>query len=135
ASSGLGRRFARVLHAAGATVVVSARREERLRSLADELGERVVVVAADVGDDSDRVALVEAAVKAGNGAFEVLVNNAGTSHTGPAEDEPFETFENVVSLNLNALFRLCQLSYEPLRAGDGGSIINIASMLGSLAGT
>lgn len=135
ASSGLGRRFARVLHAAGATVVVSARREDRLRSLSEELGERIVPVAADVGVDADRVALVERAVEIGGGSIEVLVNNAGISHVGPAETEPFETFEQVVSLNLNALFRLCQLAYEPLRAGDGGSIVNIASMLGSLAGT
>lgn len=135
ASSGLGRRFARVLHAAGATVVVSARREDRLWALADELGDRIVPVAADVAVDVDRVALVDRAREVGDGSFDVLVNNAGIAHVGPAEDEPFEQFEQVVAVNLNALFRLCQLSYEPLCAGGHGSIVNIASVLGQLAGT
>ncbi|HEX2578431.1 MAG TPA: SDR family NAD(P)-dependent oxidoreductase, partial [Aquihabitans sp.] len=77
ASVGLGRRFARVLHAAGATVVVTARRAELLEQLADELGdERVVVVPGDVSVEADRRALVTRAVAAG-GRLDVLVNNAG----------------------------------------------------------
>ena len=61
ASSGLGRRFARVLHGAGATVVVAARRADRLDELAAELGDRVVVVPADMADDDSVIALAEAA--------------------------------------------------------------------------
>lgn len=135
ASVGLGRRFARVLHAAGATVVVAARREDELVTLADELGDRIVACRTDVTDDADRQRLIATAVEAGGGRFDVLVNNAGISHIGPAEHEPYEQFQRVVDVNLSSLFRLCQLAFAPMVAGGGGSIVNIASILGTLAGT
>src|SRR5882757_6197923 len=81
ASSGLGDRFARVLHGAGARVVVAARRGERLEKLAEEL-DGLVTVACDVTRDADLERLVEAA-----GDVDVLVNNAGTTHVVPALEE------------------------------------------------
>ena len=135
ASAGLGRRFATVLHAAGATVVVAARREAELHVLADELGERVHVVRADVADPDECRHLVEAAVDAGEGRLDLLVNNAGVSWIGPAEDEPFDEFRRVVDVNLNGLFLLCQLAFEPMVGSGGGVIVNVASMLGLVAGT
>lgn len=84
ASVGLGRRFAQVLHGAGATVVVGARRLDRLESLASELGERCIPVACDVTVGSQCEALIARAVEAGDGSFDVLVNNAGISVIGPA---------------------------------------------------
>ena len=59
ASSGLGRRFAQVLHGAGAHVVICARRAERLEELADLLGDRVTVLPADLARSEDRESLVE----------------------------------------------------------------------------
>jgi NAD(P)-dependent dehydrogenase (short-subunit alcohol dehydrogenase family) len=135
ASVGLGRRFARVLHAAGATVVVGARRADRLADLATELGERCVPVACDVTDGDQCRTLIDAAVAAGDGRLDVLVNNAGISVIGPAESERFEDFTRVVDVNLNAVFRLCQLAYEPMVQSGGGSIVNVASILGLVAGT
>ncbi|MFN8019118.1 MAG: SDR family oxidoreductase [Acidimicrobiales bacterium] len=135
ASAGLGRRFVRVLHAAGATVVAAARREDLLRELADELGDRVVPVRADVADEADRVHLVDAAVAAGGGSFDVLVNNAGISVIGPAEDESTEDWPRVVDVNLTGPFRLCQLSFPHLRASGHGAIVNVSSMLGLVAAT
>ncbi len=67
ASSGLGERFARVLHAAGCTVVVGARRRERLDDLAADLGDRLVPVTCDVSIDDDLAALHAAALAAGGG--------------------------------------------------------------------
>jgi len=134
ASAGLGRRFVRVLHAAGATVVAAARRADRLDALAEELGDRVVPVPTDVGVDADRVRLVETAVERG-GRLDVLVNNAGISFVAPAETEPLERFEEVVSVNLTAVFRLAQLAFEPMVGSGGGSIVNISSMLGSVGAT
>ncbi len=134
ASVGLGRRFARVLHAAGATVVVAARRGELLTDLADELGERIVAVPTDLADAEDRRRLVERAVAAG-GRLDILVNNAGISKIGPAETEELVSFEEVVNVNLTALFHLCQLAFEPMVAGAGGTIVNISSVLGLVAGT
>lgn len=135
ASAGLGRRFARVLHAAGATVVVAARRGDALEALADELGDRIVPVATDLLLEDDRRRLVDAAVTAGAGRLDVLVNNAGISWIGPAEQESSQDWARAIELNLTAPFRLCQLAFEPMRASGGGTIVNISSILGLVGGT
>ena len=107
ASSGLGRRFATVLHGAGARVVVAARRADRLDELVAELPGSIAV-ATDVTDDADRRRLVERALQL-DGRLDVLVNNAGVSMPMPAEDEPMDQFRQVVDVNLHALFALSQL--------------------------
>lgn len=135
ASSGLGVRFAEVLHAAGAGVVVAARRTDRIEALAAR-HEHMQAVACDVADDLACAHLVDAAVAyaADTGRrFDVLVNNAGISGVFPAEDEPVEHFERVVDVNLNALFVLSQLAGRHFLAQGRGSIVNIASMLGLVA--
>ncbi|MCU1452177.1 MAG: putative oxidoreductase [Acidimicrobiales bacterium] len=134
ASAGLGQRFARVLHSAGATVVAAARRLDRLDALADECGDRMHAVACDVAVDADCERLIARAVELGGGRLDVLVNNAGTTLTRPAEDETMAEFRRVVDVNLNGLFLLCQEAYRAMTASGGGAIVNIASMLGSVAG-
>ena len=133
ASSGLGDRFARVLHGAGATVVVGARRRDRLDALADELGDRVVPVTCDVAVDDDRRRLDEVAGNVAGGRIDVLVNNAGISNVGPAEHEPLEDWQQVLDVNLTGLFGLSQLVGRRMLAQGSGSIVNIASILGSVA--
>ena len=132
ASSGLGDRFARVLHAAGATVVASARRGDRLEALASQLGDRVVPVVADVAVDADCERLVTTALASGEG-IDVLVNNAGIGTQAPAEDEPIDDFRRVIDVNLNALFLLSQLVGRQMIARGRGSIVNVASVLGLVA--
>ena len=131
ASSGLGARFARVLHAAGARVVVAARREERLAALVDELP-GTVAVPCDVADDADRVALVAQALEA-HGRLDVLVNNAGIGDVVPALDETMEHFDAVMDVNVGAVFRLAQLVAPAMIDQGEGSIVNIASILGLVA--
>lgn len=135
ASAGLGARFARVLHAAGATVVVAARRAERLDVLAAGLGDRVVPVACDVTSESDLTRLADIGATTGEGAVDVLVNNAGIGTPQPAETEPMDHFRQVVDVNLHGLFRLTQLVAGPMIAAGRGSVVNVASMLGHVAGT
>lgn len=132
ASSGLGDRFARVLHAAGAHVVVAARRADRLDALAADLGDRVTAVAADLTVADDRVQLVEVAESV-TGAIDVLVNNAGHSDPTPAESETLEHFVGTMDINLVAPFHLCQLAARSMLARRSGSIVNIASILGLVA--
>ena len=134
ASSGLGARFAQVLHAAGATVVVAARRADRLDTLVAELGERAHAVECDVTVDADCRRLVDEAVAVGGG-LDILVNNAGTTYPGPAETEPPDEFRRVIDVNLTSVFVLSQLAFEPLSASGHGSIVNIASVLGLVAST
>lgn len=132
ASSGLGDRFARVLHAAGATVVVSARRGDRLDALAADLGDRVVAVVADLSVVADREHLVAEAA-AVTGRLDVLVNNAGRGVPAAAESETLERFAATMELNVTAPFHLSQLVGAHMLAAGRGSIVNIASVLGVVA--
>jgi NAD(P)-dependent dehydrogenase (short-subunit alcohol dehydrogenase family) len=132
ASSGLGDRFARVLHAAGATVVVAARRAERLADLAADLGDRVLAVPADLSVEADRERLIAAAFEL-DGRLDVLVNNAGASKPVPAESETLSQFDAALAINLVAPFHLSQLAARHMLAAGSGSIVNIASILGLVA--
>lgn len=133
ASSGLGNRFARVLHAAGAHVVVAARRTDRLDQLVTELGGRATAVACDVADESQREALV-ARTLADHGRVDILVNNAGIGTIVPIEHESTEIFENTLQVNVVAVWHLAKLCASSMVANRSGSIINIASILGHVAG-
>ncbi|CAN5684482.1 SDR family oxidoreductase [soil metagenome] len=128
ASSGLGARFARVLHGAGASVVAAARRTDRLDALAGEL-DGLVAVGCDVVDDAACEALVATTLER-FGRIDVLVTNAGVGTPMPAEDEPMDHFRRVVDVNLNALFLLSQLAGRRMIEAGSGSIVNVASMLG-----
>lgn len=133
ASSGLGARFARVLAAAGATVVVTARRADRLAALADELpGGRAI--ACDLADADDRERLV-AAVTTEFGRVDVLVNNAGLAHTVRIEDETLEQFREVLEVNTTAVWHLSKLCGTDMAARGSGVIVNVASMLGLVGST
>jgi NAD(P)-dependent dehydrogenase (short-subunit alcohol dehydrogenase family) len=128
ASSGLGARFARVLHAAGATVVVSARRADRLEALASELP-GTVAVAADVSSADDREALVASTLER-LGRLDVLVNNAGIGHKVAVEDETLDVFQRAMEVNVTAIWHLSKLAGEHMVAERRGSVVNIASILG-----
>jgi NAD(P)-dependent dehydrogenase (short-subunit alcohol dehydrogenase family) len=131
ASSGLGARFARVLHAAGATVVVAARRAERLEALAREL-DRVTPVPTDVADHDAREALVATALER-HGTVDVLVNCAGISIPAAIEVETTEEFTRALEVNLVASWHLTKLVGVPMVAQGRGSVINVASISGLVA--
>lgn len=132
ASSGLGKRFARVLHAAGAEVVVAARRRERLDELTAELGEGSTSVVADVSSDEGCRRLVEETL-AWRGRIDVLVNNAGVSRPQAAEEMTPEDFRSIVDVNLMAVYTLSHLVGRAMIEAGSGSIVNIASTLGLVA--
>src|SRR4029453_14617332 len=98
ASSGLGERFSRVLHAAGATVVVAARRVDRLNASGETLPGSIAVV-ADVSLPADRERLVATALER-CGSVHVLVNNAGIGATMPVEEETLADFRDVREVNV-----------------------------------
>ncbi|MEW5810437.1 MAG: SDR family oxidoreductase [Actinomycetota bacterium] len=132
ASSGLGRRFARVLAAQGAYVTVTARRVDRLHELRAEYGaDRIHVEAGDISDDAFPARLVAATVER-FGRLDVLVNNAGTGSMVRAEEESTEHFLQVIKTNLVAVFACSREAHGPMRDSGGGSIVNVSSMLGQI---
>ena len=131
ASSGLGARFASVLDAAGARVVLVAQRADRLDSLAGELTD-AVALPCDIADPASVTQLVALALEA-TGRIDVLVNNAGLSDPMPAEDEPLEVWHRILDVNLTGLFHVTQLAGRAMLAAGSGSVINVASILGLVA--
>jgi NAD(P)-dependent dehydrogenase (short-subunit alcohol dehydrogenase family) len=128
ASSGLGAQLGRALAEAGATPVLAARRAERLAQLEREL-RGVHAVACDVTDAGDRERLIETVVER-HGRLDGLVNNAGVGATAPALKTSAEVFARVVDVNLTAPFALSSLAASRMRANGGGSIVNVASVMG-----
>jgi NAD(P)-dependent dehydrogenase (short-subunit alcohol dehydrogenase family) len=129
ASAGLGARFARVLDAAGARVVLAARRADRLDALAADLHD-AHVVACDLAEDGAPAALAAAAL-AHFGRVDVLVNNAGTSEPTPAIDETTEHFTATLRVNLVAPFELARACARVMTEVEtGGVIVNVSSIWG-----
>ena len=130
ASGALGRHFARVLHAAGARVVLAARRPEACAALAAELG--APAVALDV-TDAAAIAAGFAAAEAQCGApCDVIVNNAGIAVTRPALEQTPADWDTVQDVNLRGCFLVAQAAARRLVAADRpGAIVNIASILGA----
>ena len=131
ASSGLGRRFAQVVHAVGANVVVVARRADRLAQLTSELP-GAIAIAADLASEDDRLRVVDETLQV-FGGIDVLVNNAGIGHKVAVENEDLDTFRSAMELNVTALWHLSKLYAPSMIARGGGSMINVASMLGHIA--
>jgi NAD(P)-dependent dehydrogenase (short-subunit alcohol dehydrogenase family) len=130
ASSGLGAGFARALVDAGACVVLGARREDQLQTLATELdptGERVRTRRTDVTDPQDCTALAELAITE-YGRLDILVNNAGVGTAVPALRESPDEFRGVIDVNLMGTYWMAQAAARVM--APGSSIVNIASVLG-----
>jgi gluconate 5-dehydrogenase len=132
-SRGLGLDMATGLGEAGAAVVLTARREQWLMAAEEELrakGISCAAVACDVSDPRQVTAAVRATIDR-FGRIDVLVNNAGISWGEPIETMPVEKWRQVFETNATGCFLMSQAAgREMVRAGRGGSIINIASVAG-----
>jgi NAD(P)-dependent dehydrogenase (short-subunit alcohol dehydrogenase family) len=131
ASSGLGARFARVLASVGATVVIAARREDRLEALAAELadeGAAALAVRCDVTQEPDVDRLVETTL-ARFGALDVLVNNAGIVSRETGEETP-SSFRRVVETNLVGAWLCARRAGRAMLERGSGVIVNTASISG-----
>ncbi len=127
ASSGLGRRAAITLAAAGASVVGIARRAEALDSLCAEIGPSAARVVADVADRDGLEQLVKD-VSAPFGPPDILVHAAGVNTREAADDVTPEGWDRTVALNLSAPFFLSQGFVPAMRAKGWGRIVNFASL-------
>jgi 2-deoxy-D-gluconate 3-dehydrogenase len=133
ASRGIGKALALGLAAAGADVAVSARDEQALMAVAEQveaLGRLAVVLPADVTDPEACAQLVSDSVE-GLGHLDVLVNNAGgSSYMGPFTEMRFTGWEKTMRLNVDSVVHLCQAAGRHMTGRGTGSIINVASTAG-----
>ena len=135
ASAGIGEATARRLARAGAKVVITARRQDRLDALARELdptGASVLAVAGDITSDADQRKWVDATL-AKFGRIDGLVNNAGYGTRGPVEIVPVDLIRKNYETNVFSLIALTQLVIPTMRAQRGGCIVNIGSVAGRIA--
>jgi len=133
ANGGLGSHFAHTLANAGANVAIAARQLDSLRPVEaslTELGRRVETIALDVVDPASVAAAFERA-SATLGPVTIVVNNAGIAITKPLLDHTEDDWRQVIEVNLNGAWRVAQTAARHMVAHrQGGSIVNIASILG-----
>ncbi|ARY43083.1 3-oxoacyl-[acyl-carrier-protein] reductase [Brucella melitensis] len=129
ATGGLGEAIARALHAQGAIVGLHGTREEKLKELAAELGERIFVFPANL---SDREAVKALGQKAEEemGGVDILVNNAGITRDGLFVRMSDEDWDAVLTVNLTSVFNLTRELTHPMMRRRCGRIINITSIVG-----
>ena len=130
-TSGLGKRFAQVLAACGASVAVTGRREDRLRELADEInsqGGKAFPVRLDMTDSESIVAAVSAA-EAALGTITILVNNAGIPDAQRAHKMSNQLIDDVFDTNLRGPYVMsCEIARRLIASGKSGRMVNISSV-------
>lgn len=131
ASSGIGVELAKLLASRGYGVTLVARREDRLKALADELatahGVRTEVIAADLTDEDARTAVVATVAKRGL-TVDVLVNNAGLSTTGAVAVSDIAAELRMIRTDVEAVVHLCSAIVPGMVERGRGAVLNVASM-------
>ncbi len=134
AGSGIGEAIALDLAAAGATVLVADLKQEVAQKVADRIaaqGGKAVAVSGDVADPAVVQAQVAAAMA--HGGLHLLVNNAGIGGpSAPTGDYPVDGWQQVINVNLNAVFYGLRFGIPAMLQSGGGAIVNMASILGSV---
>ncbi|MEJ6516372.1 MAG: SDR family NAD(P)-dependent oxidoreductase [Pseudomonadales bacterium] len=125
ASSGIGDALARVFAEKGFDLVISARREDRLTALADELSVDVMTVACDLSTPEGIEKLIAATAET---KIDVLVNNAGIAYSGDFSGQRIDDIQNMTNLNIIAPTALCHHFIGRMIKQGAGRILNVASV-------
>ena len=132
ASSGLGEATARHLSAQGASVVLGARRVDRIQALAAELagtGGKAIAIATDVTDYDQVKRLVDAAVQA-YGRVDVMINNAGLMPHSPLERLKIDDWDRTIDVNIKGVLYGIAAALPHMKQQKSGHIINVSSVAG-----
>jgi NADP-dependent 3-hydroxy acid dehydrogenase YdfG len=132
ASSGLGEATARHLAASGATVVLGARRVERLQTLVDEItrsGGKALAVATDVTDVKQVQRLVDTAVES-HGRIDVMLNNAGLMPQSPLDRLKIDEWDRMIDVNIKGVLYGIAAALPHMQRQKAGHIINVSSVAG-----
>ncbi len=129
ASSGLGEEFAKQLSQKGAHVILVARREEKLRALAEQMGpERATVIVSDLSAPG-AAQLVYEKVKESGLSVDHLINNAGSGRAAPFVRESSSALSKMLRLNCEALTELTRLFLPEMVEKGSGGVLQVASMV------
>jgi len=128
ASSGIGAAFARALSARGERLVLVARREDRLRALAAELGgdDRALVMPADLAQKGAGARIEQELVRRGV-EVDLLVNNAGVGHSSAVHEQPLDRVLGMIDLNVRAAVELTRRVLPGMVERKRGRIVNVVS--------
>ena len=127
ASSGIGEATARALNAAGARVMLVARRQDRLAGLANELGHGTGFLALDLAQPEAARSLLNAAI-AQLGRVDILINNAGILRTSHVDAFDLDELEPLIAINYSAVVRSSILFARHMKANGTGQIVNLSSI-------
>ncbi len=136
ASSGLGEASARLLSAQGASVVLGARRHDRIQSLAGELtgsGGKAIALTTDVTHSEQVKKLVDAAVQA-YGRIDVMINNAGLMPQAPLERLKIGEWDRMIDVNIKGVLYGIAAALPYMKQQKAGHIINVSSVAGHKVG-
>jgi NADP-dependent 3-hydroxy acid dehydrogenase YdfG len=136
ASSGIGEVAALALAEAGADVVVTARRADRLEALVQRIeaaGRKALALAGDVVDEAFATDIIARTI-AHFGRIDILVNSAGMIQAGGVENVDTDEYRRVIDLNLLATLYTCRAAIGPMKAQGSGDIINISSLAATKSG-
>jgi NADP-dependent 3-hydroxy acid dehydrogenase YdfG len=136
ASSGLGEATARHLSAHGATVVLGARRADRIEALAAEIakaGDKAIAVATDVTDATQVQRLVEAAVEQ-FGRIDVMLNNAGLMPHSPLERRKIADWDRMIDVHVKGVLYGIAAALPHMQRQKSGHFINVSSVAGHKVG-
>jgi NADP-dependent 3-hydroxy acid dehydrogenase YdfG len=132
ASSGIGEATARALAGDGHRVALLARRLDRIKMLAEEMGDGAIAIETDV-TDRDSVLAASERVQAELGRVDVLVNNAGVMLLGPFSAELSSDYRRMIETNLLGAITITEVFLDQLVADGGGDLINLSSVAGRTA--
>ncbi|GAA4040142.1 3-oxoacyl-[acyl-carrier-protein] reductase [Sphingomonas rosea] len=130
ASGGLGSAIAKALAAQGARLAVSGSNADKLNAFRDGLGGDHVALPCNLSDGAAVDALVPSAVEALGGKLDILVNNAGVTRDNLLMRMKDDEFESVISINLEAAFRLMRAAAKPMMKARYGRIVSVTSVVG-----
>lgn len=131
AAGGIGEAICHKLAELGMNLIVTGRKAETLRALADDIGKKGVKVLACVGDLCDLNFIDETIAKAVStfGGLDVIINNAGLSHNCTVEEMTPEVFDSIMQVNVRAPYFICQKAIPFLKKSDCATVINIGSVV------
>ncbi len=127
AGRGIGRAIARRLSAAGANVAIAARSERELNETRRLIARECLAVTADLTQTEDVDRLIDEAVAA-YGRLDGLINNAGVAPCGPIESLEPDQFDDLVAINIRAVYLCCRAAWSKMAESGGGVIVNMSSL-------